>query len=218
MAEVNMAKVWDQILAESTARLASTTTSPSSPPRRMGLRLSPQQTPRHLPDVRREAAKVPTDLRAAIRLLVQGEGDWPLFVVGPPGTGKTCAALCLLDYAGGEYHTTPGLCETLIRSAAGRLEWHTGGRGGMLWPETFWARLKAAPLVVLDELGARDRVSDHHYEAVKRVLDERHNKPLVFLSNLDLATLERVYDDRLASRIAAGTVVKVGGPDQRIRA
>ncbi len=207
-------KVWDRILAESMRTSGSTPSEARTTA--SALRLDPKPQARHLLTVPRKAALVPPPLREAFGALTRAKAPWPLFVAGPPGTGKTCAALVLLDHAGGEYHTAAGLCEALIRSAAGRLEWSHLGRGGTLWPEQFWKQLAAAPLVVLDELGARDRVSDHHYEAVKRVLDERHGRPLVLLSNLDLAALERLYDDRLASRMAAGTVVRLDGPDRRI--
>lgn len=152
----------------------------------------------------------------AIRLTSDGKSPWPLVLTGPPGTGKTCAALCLLDHAGGEYFTAGGLCEVLIASQQGRLTWHHEARGGTLWPELWWERLRREPLVVLDEVGTRERVSDHHYDAVKRMLDERHRRPLVVCSNLGLNQIARVYDDRLASRLAEGTVVEVVGSDRRL--
>jgi DNA replication protein DnaC len=80
----------------------------------------------------------------------------------------------------------------------------------------FWQRIREASFVVLDELGCRDRVSDHVYEAVKRLLDEREGRPLMVLSNLDLEAIEKLYDDRLTSRLAAGTVVELIGPDMRV--
>lgn len=155
-------------------------------------------------------------LRQEIRKLVAGESPWPLLLDGKVGTGKTCAALCLLDYAGGEYYTVAGLCSTLIQSQQGRLEWSHEGRGGTLWPEKLWAKLAAAPLVVLDELGCRDKPTDAHYEAVKTLIDERHGKPFVVISNLTLDRIEALYDDRVSSRLAAGTVFTLSGQDRRI--
>jgi DNA replication protein DnaC len=155
-------------------------------------------------------------VRRSVRALVAGELPWPLFLEGPAGVGKTSAALAMLDHAGGEYHTAAGLCATLIRSQQGRLEWHREGRGGVVWPEKFWERYAAAPLVVLDELGCRATVSEFHYEAVKQAIDERHGKPLVVISNLTLGDVAKVYDDRVFSRLAAGTVVRMEGRDRRI--
>lgn len=85
----------------------------------------------------------------------------------------------------------------------------------MVSVEGFWGWLSGRNLIVLDELGCRGLVSDHHYEAVKRLLDERHGKPLIVIANTDLAGIERLYDDRVASRLSAGTVVSVAGKDRR---
>lgn len=87
----------------------------------------------------------------------------------------------------------------------------------MLWPEKLWAKLARAHLVVVDELGSRDRVSDHHYECVKRIIDERQGQPLALASNHDIEALARLYDDRIASRIAAGTVLGLDGDDRRLK-
>lgn len=149
--------------------------------------------------------------------LTRGEKPWPLFLHGLAGLGKTCIGLLLLDYAGGLYFSTSTLLEKLIQSQQGRLEWHQGGYGGVIWPEQFWNQIRRSPLVVLDELGARDKVSDHHFDSIKRLIDERESKPLVAISNLDLGRIGHLYDDRIASRLSSGTVVKLSGEDRRIR-
>jgi DNA replication protein DnaC len=178
--------------------------------------VTPGEYQKARPEVRRSIAGIPQALRVDLRACVVGEAPWPLFIHGPAGVGKTCAGLCLLDYAGGEYHTAAGLCALLIQSQQGRLEWHHEGYGGTLWPEKLWQRLRRAPLVVLDEIGGRDRISEHHYEAVKTLLDERAGRPLLVMSNLSVPEIERLYDDRIASRLAAGTVVELTGQDRRL--
>lgn len=125
--------------------------------------------------------------------------------------------LCLLDHAGGDYLTASGLCDLVAQAQQGRLEWYHEGHGGVLWPEKLWAKLARAHLVVVDELGSRDRVSDHHYECVKRIIDERQGQPLALASNHDIEALARLYDDRIASRIAAGTVLGLDGDDRRLK-
>jgi hypothetical protein len=180
---------------------------------------------RFFPSLARDPAAVEPPLDAALRALVAGEAAWPLFVHGNAGTGKTCGLLCLVDHCpGAVYHTASSLCSALIDAQQGRLTWRAAGslwdRGaaatGTAHPEQLWAWLARRPLVVLDELGSRDRVSDHHYDAVKRVLDERHGKPLAVASNHPLAALAKLYDDRVASRLAAGTVVRLQGRDRRL--
>ena len=215
---------WDQVLA-SARRRASTTTCPTKSSR-APLPLSAEPVAaRHLPGLVRDPAAVEPALEDGLRRLVAGEADWPLFVHGPAGTGKTCACLCLLDHCdGGVYHTAASLCSVLIEAQQGRLTWRFAGAvnaaAAVAWhrvvTEQFWGWLGRAPLVVLDELGSRDKVTDHHYDAVKRVLDERHGKPLAVASNHPLAALAKLYDDRVASRLAAGTVVRLQGRDRRL--
>jgi DNA replication protein DnaC len=161
-------------------------------------------------------AAVDKTLREALRATSFAEMPWPLFIHGPAGTGKTCAALCLLDHAGGAYFTVASLCQEVIDSQLGRLHWCHEGRSGTLWPYMFWRKVRGEPLVVLDELGCRDNVSDHGYETIKQLLDERQGRPLIAISNHSLQTLEKIYDDRIASRLAAGTVVELQGADRRL--
>jgi hypothetical protein len=101
----------------------------------------------------------------------------------------------------------------LIRAQRGDLASSTGST---VFPETIWTRLQDAPLVVLDEPGCRTQVNDFHYETVKRVIDCRYGLPLIVISNHGLDEIARLYDDRVASRLAAGTVVKLEGADRRL--
>ena len=203
-------QLWDSLIASAPAK----TTKPS----RSGLvalKLNQTAKPTELLRVSRTITEIDREVRAAIRSVVTAEAPWPLVLWGPPGTGKTCAALCLLDYAGGNYYAVPGLCSLLIQCQQGRLEWNNEGRGGIIWPEKFWSRLAAAPLIVLDELGCRGAFSDVHYEAVKNLIEERHCRPLVIISNVRINDLEKVYDARITSRLSAGTMIEVQGKDRR---
>ena len=209
------ATVWDEIIAQASAQKRPT----PSEKRRFGLiplplRKTPEKT--QALAVERSIAEIDPAIRAAIRGLVSGELAWPFMVHGSVGTGKTCAMLALLDYAGGEYWSVSNLCQYMNRAAMGRVEWSKEGRGGTLWPEMIWGRIGKAPLIVLDEIGCRSQVSDAHYEVVKEMIDVRHRKPFAVISNLDLATLGKLYDDRIVSRLSAGTVIELSGPDRRL--
>jgi DNA replication protein DnaC len=141
-----------------------------------------------------------------------------LLLHGGAGGGKTCAALCVLDYAddwGPVYWTVPMLCEEIIRCQQGRME---NAAGYKVCVADFWRQMAARSLVVLDELGCRERVTDFHYEAVKQTIDARYAKPLICISNLPLSQLQRVYDERIASRLEAGTVIELVSEDRRLRA
>lgn len=163
----------------------------------------------------RSIGKIDESLRQVLRGLIAGERPWPLLIHGAAGRGKTCAALCLLDYAGGDYWTAADLCETLLLSRDGKYSLR-GDQGPVaIYPRQFWGILKARPLVVIDEIGLRENATDYQYETLQRALDARHTKPAVYISNLKPDALRMVYDDRIASRMTCGTVVEVVGDDRR---
>ncbi len=207
-------EIWDALAAS--LRQPGNTAAEARRLRPMRLRLRPEPTVGHLPHKARTIAEIDPALRQTLRRLVTGEARWPLFLHGEVGTGKTCAALALLDHADcfsggqpgeGEYLTASELAERVIEAQQGRLTQSV---------QAMWRRLANAPLVVLDELGARERVSDHHYECIRRLLDLRDGLPLIGVSNLDLEMLAQRYDDRIASRLAAGTVCYLDGEDRRL--
>lgn len=176
-----------------------------------------------LPDLEREIGRVDRALVGILRRLVAGLAPWPLFLHGRAGTGKTMAALCLLDHCGDQqtlqhspdtrYLTTPELCRMLAKADHGGVMLPC--RCHYLSPESLWERLAGERITVLDEIGARAVVSDHHYESLKRYTDCRDFKPAVYISNLSPERLVEIYDDRVASRLCAGTVFEAGGIDRR---
>lgn len=165
----------------------------------------------------RSAHLIDDGLRLAIRGVVAGNTPWPLFVHGSAGLGKTCAALAMLDHAPAptDYYTATGWAEALIDAAKGRLIGRGSAGSHSLSPLTLRGLIDDASLVALDELATRDKVSDWHYDCVKELIDRRHGKPLVVLSNLDVRGVASVYDDRIADRLAAGTVVALRGASRR---
>jgi chromosomal replication initiation ATPase DnaA len=169
--------------------------------------------------VRRSLAEVDPELNAVFGELCAGRSPWPLLLHGAAGRGKTCAALCLLDHARGWYRALPDLLDEVIAVQKGQAVTKglvNEGGGQLVTVPAFWKEVGSTPLFVLDELGCRDSVSDHHYQTVKRLLDVRECRPLVVISNLSPEAIERLYDDRVASRLAAGTVVELFGDDRRL--
>lgn len=211
------ATVFDALLEESMRRQKSepSTTARESALQARPLSLRREPRPWHLTRKVRTLAGIPLALRKAIRATVAGEAPWPLVVSGPAGCGKTCAALCLLDHAGGLYFTAASLAEKLILASKGELYNHDSHH--TISNAALWEEIATTTLVVLDEVGAREKVSDWHYECVKRVLDEREGRPLMVLTNLSLGAIDELYDDRVASRLAGGTVLILDGPDRRLQ-
>ena len=134
---------------------------------------------------------------------------WPLFLFGFPGTGKTCAALCMADTGrSAVYRRVPDMLDELIRMSKGDLK-----KDDAVW----WTTWESVGIVILDELGSREQVSDFHYENVLKAIDSREDKPAIFISNLPIHKLVNIYDARIASRLAAGTVIEFTGPDRRLQ-
>src|SRR5438128_4554094 len=152
----DLGQVWDQLLASAPQR-ESTTTWPRKSTSQLRLREVPAIEV--LPEKCRLLSQIPANIRAVIRSCLTNETPWPLVLSGSSGTGKTCAALCLLDFAGGRYWAAADLCDDLRRADAGRLSWSNLGHGGEHYPEHVWEWITKTPLMVLDELGCRDKVS-----------------------------------------------------------
>ena len=178
------------------------------------VRRSAEPTVVHLPNLLRDVDLMAPELRAVVNKLVTGRARWPLYLHGTVGVGKTRGMLCLCDHVpGSAYTTVADLCDRRLGAVKGEL-WDSAGY--RVWESGIWSAWAAAPFVVLDELGMRDNVSDFHFETVKKAIDLRENQPAAFISNLDLAGIARVYDDRIASRLASGTVFKLTGSDRRL--
>lgn len=206
---------------ESPPAPASTSGSPSDKrphERPATLRLLAEPRRRIKPAVPREASRIPRAFYGALVDAVRGRTPWPIFAFGPVGVGKTCGALWLCDWSAGPaiYSDFARFVDRWVDGKMGRLR-EAGSHGecvvtaSML--ESDWQR---ADLVVLDELGARERVTDAGYDGLRRLLDARFGQPLIVLANVDLDTVSRLFDDRVASRLAGGTVVRVDGPDRRL--
>jgi DNA replication protein DnaC len=165
-----------------------------------------------LPDKQRIIGKAPGGARDTLRKAVLGYVRWPVFFTGEAGSGKTCLALAMLDFYNGMYYTTARWCERVRDAETGRLQSRNGY--SITRPEV-WQDWERADIVVLDELGKRGIVSDHHYDTVQRCIDSREGQPAIFISNLSLKRLRAGYDDSMASRLGGGTVRTFKG-DKRL--
>lgn len=80
----------------------------------------------------------------------------------------------------------------------------------------FWKAIREFPLVVIDDLATRGGYTEPQYDHLYDLIEERSLKPLVLVSNLSLKELGTVFDDRIVSRIARGTVFTLQGSDRRV--
>jgi hypothetical protein len=167
----------------------------------------------------RRAGAVDCELMGLFRRLAHGGAKWPLFLYGPAGSGKTCAALALTDLVQTTFYGTPeDLCTIILKGGPRR--W-APSKAEIVYRDDRPAlvAIPAERLVVLDELGARSKITDLHYSAVKEFLDSRelgHNRVGIYISNLEPDKLVGVYDDRIASRLLCGTWFELAGKDRRM--
>lgn len=200
---------WDQIIESSKTNQPNT----KKPSQTCPLRIF-QQNHRvtFSPKKVRSMAQVPEPLREMFRKLCRGEIAWPLLISGPTGTGKTCAALALVDFIPkGEFLTEAGLIEALN---------HRRENGDL--PAT-WKQIENASLFVLDEFGLKNTPTQYNCETILRLLDTRIARPTIITINSTcdnagdlLDEVSRLYDDRIASRLSAGTVFFLKGDDRRL--
>lgn len=172
--------------------------------------------PSNLPPDDRDRALICQKLRDVILQLVTGKLPWPLLLHGEAGSGKTCAALCMIDYYGGKYFDFPSFHANLRLAMAGELfsDNHHGVGGFRIYETDIWNGWAKSNLTVIDDFCTREPTS-FQYETLKQAIDKRHRKPAVFTANLTLEEISRIYDDRIASRLSAGTIVKLEG-DRRL--
>lgn len=172
------------------------------------IRIGSVDVPRWLPEKDRDKAQVARSAHAAIVGCCLGSQPWPVVLLGEAGSGKTCAALTVLDTYGGHYRTASEWAEELADAVLGRLR---TANGFLITREDVRDNWRKTNLAVLDELGTSGKVSPHHHDAVKWVLDVREGRPLIVISNLTLDALGVLYGDPIASRLSAGTIVTLKG-------
>jgi len=203
------ADVWDKVLTDSKARKGNT----ASEKKTCRLMISPTRRTVFLPNLKREMIEVPESLREVFRKLCREQLPWPLIINGPAGVGKTCAALCLVDYVpSGEFLTEAQLYE------------HLNARredGGL---QDLWRQITKAGLFVLDEFGSKTNPSAFQFESMLRFLEKRTALPTILTTNINsrdagdlLGDISQTYDDRIASRLSAGTVFFLKGEDLRLK-
>lgn len=221
---------WDEIVSRNAAKCAAE--NPTKPLSLTTARLPLLKEPRPVrDDTPREVSQIDPKLRDVFRGLIKGELPWPLLLTGKPGRGKTAAVLCLADYVqGAAYFRFPRLLKSFLWSSQPsgvaimrqKFDEHARPERQLDWRSEvynefeFFNLLTRVPLLVIDDVATRGSYTDSQFDNFYEVLDDRKRKPTVIASNLSLDELGDVFDDRIKSRIARGTVFTLGGPDRRI--
>lgn len=114
------------------------------------------------------------------------------------------------------YITWPEFCSRLIATRADGITIHNeDGRAYQADEPAWWRRWSTKRLVVVDEIGLRI-ATDVQREAMWNLLEHRRQLPTILTGNLDEEGLRTAFDDRVLSRVLAGTWISVGGRDQRL--
>lgn len=178
--------------------------------------MNPQPRVHFFKDKPREIGVADPKLLAAFRSLIRGQLPWPLYIHGEPGTGKTCAALALCDYLPASIYVTVYDLIDQVLSAYRKGDGFNWRPFGPYRKVDEYNPAVGSSLVVLDEIGTREKVTDTQYDTVKKLLDIREHAPLILISNHPIPKIAEIYDSRIASRCEAGTVVELTGGDRRI--
>lgn len=138
-------------------------------------------------------------LRKLLTQLAIGACDWPLYIWGSTGRGKTCAAIALANMTADSLYVG---CEKLCEEVYNEHIW--------------WQRLAECNLAIIDELGLRPAQDQRAYLAIKRAADLREHKQTIWISNHGPEALKRLFDDRIYSRLVCGTSIQLTGNDRRV--
>lgn len=164
---------------------------------------------------------IPPNLRATLENVVKVP-RWPLVLWGEAGRGKTCAMGCLYQRWRGHrrWWSTAGFVsdiQKILRSRDGYILRRVGCENVATYESTMWATIESRDaFVCLDDFGLRE-ASASAYEILHRLLDLRAGKPTCITSNINPGEFTSVYDQRIASRVLAGTQIEVTGEDLRLR-
>ena len=137
-------------------RVSETEAEPIGYERLRIIPLKPKEK-RILQNVRRRLSDVPKALLDTFTELAAGDLPWPLYLHGGVGTGKTYAALSFSDVVERvDYFSLEELCNHVMDGK--RAPW----RGRVTWAGETPTRL-----LIIDELGERERVGDLQYTTLK---------------------------------------------------
>lgn len=147
-------------------------------------------------------------------MILNRVSEFPLVILGQAGAGKTCAALLFQSHISdfSAYVTETHWADMHRRGKLAESDRQANDFKTERW---LWDKWNRANCCIIDDVGTREKASDHRYEVLLNSINKREGRPLVVISNAEnLEMICNLYDERIASRLNGGTVVTVAG-DQR---
>lgn len=162
---------------------------------------------------------VPEASRVAIEKAIS-ESRWPIFLTGPVGTGKSCAAACV--YRNWKrwalWHRTGEIVGDVLKCRSndkGFVVRHRGETSYEEWELGIMSKIAEASLLVFDDVGLRSP-TPAAYEVFYTMVESRIDKPTIYTTNLNSDELTKVFDERITSRLLRGARIRMSGDDRRI--
>lgn len=205
-----------QVAERAITRPASAATSPGILPR-SGVARRLREPPNGFEAL--DLARVPRALLEEFARCVRDK-HYPLYLYGAPGRGKSfaMAALYVLWSAQPAWFDLASYLRKIMRcrSSEGTItEMRANGESVQVSEASLVGKFAGASLACVDDIGLRSP-SDAVYDALYELVCSRRGKPTCYTGNLPPEELHQVYDGRIASRIASGTVIEVTGGDLRL--
>lgn len=174
------------------------------------------------PSLARDPRLIPKQAAEAFARCRSGADPWPLFLHGDVGTGKTRFGLLVHDFFGGYWCDFSDLLAEFVAMRKGELtecnsEIVARDTDCRVSERSWFDHLGRWRLTIVDDVGRKgDTQAATARDLLARLLDRREGSPTLIISNLEPRDLVAAYDDRVASRLVAGTVVGLVGRDRRL--
>lgn len=161
-------------------------------------------------------------VKQACRAIAKNPSD--LVLTGSPGTGKSHLAAAIvreLILAGKIFRVTDPLRSVaeFITAANLFLDLRKSFNDREADTETvIIERLSKITLLVLDDLGS-EKPSEWAITTLYTIIDARYRemRPTIVTTNLSLKQIAGQLHERIASRLSSGNIVKLSGPDHRVK-
>jgi len=170
-------------------------------------------------------SEVSPNLQKTLRSAIRAK-RWPIVIHGPTGIGKSCASACIYRrWATPSATLKPAFwyrLEEFVRDIQkcrrnddNLVMHHVNGRNVYRTESKLWQfATDGNALWCVDDFGTRE-ITPAAFDVVFEFIDRRVGKPTIITTNLNLQGITELYDDRIADRLRAGTVIELTGESRR---